>query len=240
MGRLTNRPPSTMISRSAEANRRSSPTRSRHRSGHGNHEPLRSFLFGGPWSRTSRDAVSSAICARGTRDKKEQNASENHDHVGRGPVRRNAPPSAPSRHRPTLLQHERLHQLSHRRPGQRRRSLRDLRLHPPAPLTAARLGPRRGRISGCPRHGHIRAPDQPRPELRPRRQISPQRLLRGARVAHARPAGSPGSGLTVPPRDIWPVPRRQGDRRVAPLGIAPRDRPAGASSADGDLPHPND
>ena len=144
MGRLTNRPRSTMIPRSAEANRRSSPTRSRHRSGHGNHEPLRSFLFGGPWSRTSRDAASSAICARETRDKKEQNASENHDHVGRGPVRRNAPPSAPSRLRPTLLQHERLHQLSHRRPGQRNRSLRDLRLHPPAQLTprAARPGRR--------------------------------------------------------------------------------------------------
>jgi hypothetical protein len=134
MGRLTNQPRSAMIPRSAEANRRSSPTRSRHRSGHGNHEPLRSFLFAGPWSRTSRDAASSAICARETRDKKEQNASENHDHVGRGPVRRNAPPSAPSRHRPTLLQHERLHQLSHRRPAQRNRSLRDLRLHPPASL----------------------------------------------------------------------------------------------------------
>src|SRR5688572_19264412 len=86
MDGLTNRPRSTMIPRSAEANRRSSPTRSRHRSGHGNHEPLRSFLFGGPWSRTSRDAAPSAQCARETRDKKEQNASENHDHIGRGPV----------------------------------------------------------------------------------------------------------------------------------------------------------
>lgn len=144
MGRLTNRARSRMIPRSAEANRRSSPTRSRHRSGHGNHEPLRSFLFGGPWSRTSRDAASSAICARETRDKKEQNASENHDHVGRGPVRRNAPPSAPSRHlRPTLLQHKRLHQLSHRRLRHRSRALRDLRLHPPAQLTPGAAGPGR-------------------------------------------------------------------------------------------------
>ena len=134
-----------MIPRSAEANRRSSPTRSRHRSGHGNHEPLRSFLFGGPWSRTSRDAVSSANCARGTRDKKEQNASENHDRIGRGPVRRNAPSSAPSRHlRPTLLQHERLHQLSHRRLRDRSRSLRDLRLHPPTQLTAGASAPPHG------------------------------------------------------------------------------------------------
>ena len=69
--------------------------------------------------------------------RRNRNASENHDHVGRGPVRRNAPPSAPSRHRPTLLQHERLHKLSNPRPGQRRRSLRDLRLHAPASLTSA-------------------------------------------------------------------------------------------------------
>ena len=99
---------------------------------------LRSFLyFGGPWSRTSRDAASSACSARKTRDKKEQNASENHDHVGRGPVRRNAPPSAPSRYlRPTLLQHEWLHQLPRRRPGDGSCPLRDLRLHAPASLSA--------------------------------------------------------------------------------------------------------
>jgi hypothetical protein len=58
-----------------------------------------------------------------------------HDHVGRGPKRGDPPPAAPLGIRqPTLLQHQRLHELSHRRHVERNRSLRHLRLDPPRSL----------------------------------------------------------------------------------------------------------
>jgi hypothetical protein len=188
------------------------------------------LYFVGPWSRTSRDAASSAHCARETRDKKEQNAPENHDHVGRRPVRRNAPPSAPSRNlRPTLLQHEWLHQLSHHRPGQRNRSLRDLRVHPPTSLTAGASAPPQG-PAGI---------GSPTPAGHGPGCSDIARRWKSA-VLGNNPIPDSGIGLrrgtTVSPRGV----RFRTTRQSRGSGLGHRQLPAGASSADGDLSHPND
>jgi hypothetical protein len=86
-------------------------------------------------SEQGREAASSATCANETRDQKEQNDPAYHDHVGCGPERCDPPSAAPLRlGQPTVLQHQRLHQLSHCRLDEWCRPLRHLRLHPPPSL----------------------------------------------------------------------------------------------------------
>jgi hypothetical protein len=136
---LTKSPIRAMIPRSVETNRRSSPTRSRRRPGLRNlgSDP-RNVLDRGA-GRTGRVAAPSAeLRPRDMRPEGSQGTIEsaNHDNLGCGPLRRDASSSTPRRQRrPTLLQHERLHQLSHRRHRNRHRQVRDLRLYPPAPLS---------------------------------------------------------------------------------------------------------
>ena len=85
-----------------------------------------------------------------------RNDSPYHDHVGRGPRRGDPPHAAPNGlSQPTLLQHQRLHQLSHRRRRERHRSLRHLRLHPPPSLRDGRARARSD-PSALLRRGHMR------------------------------------------------------------------------------------
>jgi hypothetical protein len=137
MGRLTNRPAWAMIHgvRRGEPSVEPNPLPPSPRAGNPRTAPVLSIR----WTVEQKPVAKprrapQAPARRATR--RNRNAPENHDHVGRGPVRRNAPTSAPRRYiRSTLLQHERLHQLSHRRFREGPCPLRDLRLHPPAPLS---------------------------------------------------------------------------------------------------------
>lgn len=123
-----------MIDRSAEASRRSSPTRSPPRPGYGNHRSGRRSLAV-EWNTSRCRAGRRCAARRATRRKKYESDESPNDHVGRGQVRCDAPITAPrGRQQPTLLQHERLRELPHRRSRGRRCPLRCLRLRPPPPL----------------------------------------------------------------------------------------------------------
>jgi hypothetical protein len=80
------------------------------------------------------------------KEQKNSHHDDSHHHrVGGRPVRRDAPHAPPGllRH-PTLLQHERLHQLPRRRSRHERGHLPGLRLHAPHALIASG-----GRLNGC-------------------------------------------------------------------------------------------
>jgi hypothetical protein len=85
--------------------------------------------------------------ARARGNNQTRNDDPNHDRLGRRSIRGDAPHAPPQPHRdPTLLQHERLYQLSRRRSDDRDRDLPDLRLHPTPPLS-----PRAGAVRRRPR-----------------------------------------------------------------------------------------
>jgi hypothetical protein len=155
-----------MIDRSAEASRRSSPTRSPRRPGYGNHRSGRRSLAV-EWNTSRCRAGRRCAARRATRRKRNESDESPNDHVGRGQVRCDAPIAAPrGRQQPTLLQHERLHELPHRRSRGRRCPLRGLRLRPPPPLDrpphlppGSALGPPRPRVGPASHPGH--APSWP-------------------------------------------------------------------------------
>ena len=174
-----------------------------------------------------------APAERATRGKENRNESENCDRFGRRPVRRDASAPASCRNRgPTVLQHEWLHKLSHRRCRERRRPLRDLRLHSPPPLRSTlpvAHRPDSRRTCTCdpwdrPDHG-ICTPGPPGVPDRPKSGHSVEPPAQGRRTC------TPG----VNPGERRPLSRASGLRgprsfERCQLGIEVQQRPMLASS----------
>jgi len=159
-GRLTESPNSRMIHESAR--RGVSTVEPYHRSpdapGQGNQHrtPLRLPTPSRARARVhGRDAAPGARSACGTREPEgntnQNHDDSNHDHLGRRSFRGDAPDAPPQPHRdPTLLQHQRLHQLPRRRSDDRSGNLPDLRVHAPTPLDCNRPD-WRGELKATPR-----------------------------------------------------------------------------------------